>query len=69
MPTANATTWVPMIGGDVVPGYWRVSAKTEQSAQLMIEERMQRRAFFSLCREWRSGGKRVREVVDDTISA
>mgnify|MGYP001339286539 CR=1 FL=1 len=60
-----STTWQPIMGdGTEVTGYWRVHAATEEAAKSMVEARMIMRAYFSLCREWRNGGKKVREVQD-----
>lgn len=59
-----ATTYEPLLSGIVPAGHWQVTAKNEQAAQLMLEERMTKRAFFSLLREWRGQGKKVRANHD-----
>lgn len=66
----STLTYIPLLAnGEAVPGYWRVTAASEQAARMMIEERMQRRAWFTLCREWIKAGKKVREVQDDKITS
>ncbi len=55
--------WQPMIGDEVISG-WQVYAKTEAAARLMVEERMHRRAYFSLCREWKAQGSKVVQVKE-----
>jgi hypothetical protein len=56
-------TWRPIkSSGEPVSGYWRVYAKTREAAVKMLEERMQRRAYFVLLREWKADGERVEEV-------
>lgn len=60
--------YVPMLSGEPCAGYWRVTAATEDAAKAMIEERMIKRAYLSLRREWANQGRKVREQ-DDQIGA
>jgi len=56
-------TWQPITSKGVpLEGYWRVNARTVSAAQMMIRERMQKRSYFILLREWIQEGERVEEV-------
>ena len=60
----NRRTYIPMLSGEPVSGYWVVTAATEDAAKAMIEERMIKRAYLSLRREWANQGRKVKEQHD-----